>query len=100
MSKPKIRVHRPSGIQGVEKVMALQTVERYCNDHNLSVEKLGKLIFDISDNVAMFMAPSEIIPNGLLDDMTSQPRLVLKIEDADGKLVIKQTEHTAKYIAK
>ena len=100
MSKPTIRVHRPGGIEGVEKAMAIHTVEKYCDDHNLSVEKLGKLIFDVSDNVAMFMAPSEVKPNGLLNDLTSQPRPVLEIEAIDGKLLIRQTEHTAKYIAK
>ena len=99
MSRPSVRVHRPGGIVGVEKTMALRTVEKYCADHGLSVDKLRSLIFDISDNVAMFMAPSEIKPNGLLNDMASQPRLVLAIEDMNGDLHIRQTEYTSKYIA-
>lgn len=98
MSKPTVRVHRPGGIVGVEKTMALRTVEKYCADNGLSLDKLRGLIFDISDNVAMFMAPSDIKPEGLLNDIASQPRLVLAIEDRDGKLNIRQTEHTAKYL--
>lgn len=100
MSRPKVRVHRPGGIVGVEKTMALHSVEKYCTDHNLSVDKLRGLIFDVSDNVAMFMAPSEIKPNGLTADIATQPRLVLAIEDMNGNLHIRQTEHTSKYIAK
>ena len=99
MSKPSVRVHRPGGIVGVEKTMALHTVEKYCAENGLSVDKLRGLIFDISDNVAMFMAPSEVKPNGLLNDMASQPRLVLAIEDMNGNLQIRQTEYTSKYIA-
>lgn len=99
MSKPSVRVHRPGGIVGVEKTMALRTVEQYCAENGLSIDKLNGLIFDISDNVAMFMAPSEIKPNGLLNDMACQPRLVLSIEDKNGSLLIHQTEHTAQYLA-
>ena len=100
MSRLTVRVHRPGGIEGVEKTMALHAVEKYCLDNGLSVDKLRGLIFDISDNVAMFMAPSDIKPNGLLNDMASQPRLVLSIEDMNGNLRIRQTEHTGRYIAK
>lgn len=99
MSRPSVRVHRPGGIVGVEKTMALRTVEEYCANNGLSVDKLRGLIFDISDNVAMFMAPSEVKANGLLNDLTCQPRLVLAIEDMNGKLHIRQTEYTSKYIA-
>ena len=99
MSKPSVRVHRPDGIIGVEKTMAIHTVEKYCADNGLSVDKLRGLIFDISDNVAMFMAPSEIKPDGLLNDIASQPRPVLTIEDMNGNIHIRQTEYTSKYIA-
>lgn len=99
MSRPKVHVHRPGGIVGVQKTMALHSVENYCHENNLSYDKLGKLIYDVSDNVAMFMAPSEIKPNGLTADIASQPRLVLAIEDNNGKLLIRQTEHTSRYLA-
>lgn len=99
MSMPKVRVHRPGGIVGVERTMALRMVEPYCTDNGLSIEKLRGMIFDISDNVAMFMAPSEIKPNGLLNDLETQPKLVLMIEDLNGNLHIGQTEYTTKYLS-
>ena len=98
MSEPIVRIHHREGIVGVEKTLALHTVEAYCAEHGLSMDKLKSLIFDISDNVAMFMAPSGIMPNGLVNDIETRPVLVLLIEDLDGVLEIKQTEHTAEYL--
>ena len=100
MSRPKVHVHRPGGIVGVQKIMAMNSVKKYCIENNLSVDKLGGMIYDVSDNVAMFMAPSEIKANGLTADIASQPRLVLAIEDHNGTLRIRPTEHTFKYLAK
>ena len=78
--------------------MALSSAEKYRIENGLSIDKLRTLIFDISDNIAMFLAPGEIKPNGLANDMACQLKPVPEIEDQNGRLNIRQTEHTRPYI--
>lgn len=99
MSKPTVRVHRPRGIEGVEKTIALQAVKPYCQANGLSIAKLGRQIYDVFDDAAAFLAPTGVKPDGLRNDLATQPVPVLIMEGNNGELVIRQTEHTAKYIA-
>ena len=99
MSEPMVRVHRPKGIEGVEKAIALQAVSSYCNANGLSLAKLEHQIFDVFDDSAAFLAPTGIKPDGLRNDLKTQPVPVLIMEGNNGELVIRQTEHTTKYIA-
>ena len=99
VSKPTVRVHRPKGIEGIEKAIALQAVEGYCKANGLSIAKLGHQIFDVFDDSAAFLAPTGIKPDGLRNDLATQPVPVLILEGKNGDLVIRQTEHTAEYIA-
>lgn len=99
MSEPRVRVHHPKGIQGVEKTIALHAVASYCHNNDLSVQKLSEQIYDVYDNIAIFAAPSEAEPDGLRNDMAARPLPVLIVENKNGELDIRQTEHTRKYLA-
>ena len=98
MSAPTIRVHRPDGIQGIEKMIALRAVESYCNHHGLSVEKLKHQIYDVYGDVAVFSAPSNVQPDGLRNDLASRPIPILIMENSGKGLIIRQTEHTVEYL--
>lgn len=98
MGKPSVRVHKPGGIQGVEKLIALHAVSDYCAANGLSIDKLSKLIYDVYFETALFLAPTGVEPNGLLNDIATQPVPVLIIEGKDDDLNIRQTEYTSKYI--
>lgn len=99
MSKPTARVHRPNGIEGVEKAIALQAVAAYCKANGLSLSKLSNQVFDVFDDAAVFVAPTGVAPDGLRNDLATQPVPVLIMEGSGNELVIRQTEHTARYIA-
>lgn len=98
MSMPKVRVHHPNGIQGIEKAIAIQAVKPFCDRNGLSVEKLDRQIYDVYDNMALFLAPSNLKPDGLRNDMASRPIPVLILEKKNDALEIRQTEHTEKYL--
>lgn len=98
MSEPRIRVHRPKGIQGIEKAIALQAVEPFCASNGISVKKLSQQIYDVYDDVAIFSAPSEVKSDGLRNDMAARPVPVLIVERKNETLVIRKTEHTAEYL--
>lgn len=100
MSEPRVRVHRPNGIQGIEKVIALHALDSYCQRNDLSMDKLSNQIYDIYGDVAIFSAPSRIVPDGLRNDMQTLPIPVLIVEYRDNELCVKETEHTREYIAK
>ena len=99
MSEPTVRVQRASGIQGLEKALTLQASREYCKKHGLSEDKLSKQLLHFIDNAAVFVAPSNVEPDGLRNDIATQPLPVLIIEVNDGALVFRQTEYTQKYLA-
>ena len=99
MSKPTVRVQRQSGVQGLEKKLALQASHEYCKNHGLSEDKLRKQLLHFIDDAAIFAAPSNVEPDGLRNDIATQPLPVLIIEVRDGTLVFRQTEYTQKYLA-
>lgn len=98
MSKPLGRVQRASGVQGLEKTITLQAAHEYCQNNGLSMTKLRSQLLHFIDNAAIFAAPSDEKPDGLRNDIATQPLPVLIIEDQDGTLVFHQTEHTQKYL--
>ena len=98
MSKPTVRVQRASGVQGLEKAITLQAAHEYCQNNGLSEAKLRDQLLHFVDNAAIFAAPSNVKPDGLRNDIATQPLPVLIIENQDGTLVFRQTEHTRKYL--
>ena len=98
MSEPK-RVQKRNGVQGIEKEITLQVSKDYCAKNGLSLEKLKNQLLFIFDNSFVFAAPSDIVANGLVNDIASQPLPVLMAEMEDGRIIFHQTEYTRRYIA-
>ena len=82
------------------RTMALNLAKQYCEDNQLSYEKLSKQRFDILYDIASFSQPSDVKPNGLLNDMATMPFPTLVIKTKDDEIVFEQTEYTQKYLAK
>ena len=82
----------------LEKALAIEFLYNYCQKNKLSVTKLKKEIFNLSYNQCGFFHSSDVKPNGLLNDIETQPKPTLIIEYEDGKLTVKETEYTKKIL--
>lgn len=83
----------------LQKALAIEFVRNYCKENKISVDKLNNEIFQLSYNVCVFFHPSDIEPNGLLNDMETLPKTTLIIRYEDEKLFIEQTEYTNEYLS-
>lgn len=83
----------------LQKALAIEFLRDYCNTNKISIEKLNKEMFQLSYNVCAFFHPSDIEPNGLLNDIETLPRTTLVIKYEEEKLFIEQTEYTKKYLS-
>lgn len=81
------------------RAIALEAASRYCLTNQLSVEKLGQQRFEWFGDAAVFAQPSGIKPDGLKNDLETQPKPTLILRLDNGKFHIEQTEHTKKYLA-
>lgn len=81
------------------KAMAFDVATRYCQENGLSVEKLKTQQFTLFADIACFAQPSGVKPEGLVNDIKTQPYPTLILKADDGKLIVEQTEHTHKYLA-
>nr|MDD6335967.1 hypothetical protein [bacterium] len=81
------------------RAMAFDVAARYCRENGLSVEKLRQQRFAFFENTAWFSQPSDVVPDGLLNDIQTIPHPTLIIKLADDKLMVEQTEYTAKDLA-
>jgi hypothetical protein len=82
------------------RTLALNVAKEYCLKNTLSLDKLEKQQFDLIYDSAFFGQPTGVIPNGLCNDLATQPlpTLIIKKDDT-GTLVVEETEHTRKYLA-
>jgi len=83
----------------LQKALAFEVAKEYCIANGLSLDKLIKQRFEIIYSSAIFAQPSDVIPNGLLNDLETQPKPTLIIKNDDTGLVIEQTEYTRKYLS-
>jgi len=83
----------------LQKALAFEVAKDYCITNGLSLDKLNKQRFEIIYSSAVFAQPSDVIPNGLLNDFETRPKPTLIIENDDAGLVIKQTEYTREYLS-
>jgi len=84
--------------QALQKALALQVAKGHCEQNNLSIDKLKEQLFYLVYSSAIFAQPSNVTPNGLLNDLETQPKPTLIIELADNCLKVLETEYTAKYL--
>jgi len=83
----------------IQKVLALEALREYCDENKLSIEKLKEERFELSYNECSFFHPSDIKPEGLLNDKETMPKVTLMLKLEDGQLKIEETEYTKKYLS-
>lgn len=82
----------------LQKALAIAYVTPFCIENNLSLKKLQSQRFILSYNECAFAEPSGVKPNGLFNDAETMPKVTLIIKFEDGKLEIKETEHTKEFL--
>lgn len=80
------------------RVLAFDVASRYCRANGLSIDRLREQRFEWIAGVAFFLQPSHVKPDGLANDIQTQPLPTLVIKNKDGALVVEQTEYTQKYL--
>lgn len=83
----------------LKSALAFEFAKRYCEENGYSVDKLKKQRINCIYNTVIFAQPSDIVPDGLLNDMETIPLPTLILEANAGVLEVKQTEYTQKYLA-
>ena len=95
--KENIRKQRAE--EAMQRLLSLVAAKDYCEKNNLSIEKVEKQLFFFGYDSAIFAQPSDVIPNGLCNDIDTQPKPTLIIRNQDGELIIEETELTRKILA-
>jgi hypothetical protein len=78
------------------------TVEQYCNAHSYDSSKLDGLMFDSGSGSEVYCAyciPSNVVPNGLMNDLATQPTPILFVIQKGNNLVVEETEYTKSFFA-
>lgn len=83
----------------LQRALAIQFVHDYCKENNLSLNKLKEEQFYIMYNECLFAHPSNIEPDGLLNDMETIPKVTLVIKHENDILFIEQTEYTNEFLS-
>ena len=81
-----------------QKALAREFAIGYCRQKGLSIEKLLKQRIDLIPNSIVFSQPSNIKPQGLVNDMATMPMPTLIINFHGGDLSIEETEHTKEFL--
>lgn len=93
------RINKKEIENKLQKALAIEYLRNYCKENKISIEKLNNEIFQLSYNECGFFHPSNIEPNGLLNDMETLPKATLVIRYENGELFIEQTEYTKEYLS-
>lgn len=81
-----------------QKALAIEYVKNFCMKHNLSLSKLQTQRFVLSGNECAFAQPSDVKPNGLINDGDTMPKVTLVIKFENGQLKIEETEYTKVFL--
>lgn len=84
--------------QALQRALATEFAKDYCRKNGLSVNKLAQQRFSIISGSAYFLQPSNVIPNGLMNDRETMPTPTLVIHLENGHLKVEPTEHTTQYL--
>lgn len=84
----------------LQKALAIAYVTPFCLENNLSLEKLQSQRFILSCNECAFAQPSDVKPNGLVNDAETMPKVTLIVRCEDGQLKIEETEYTMEFLKK
>lgn len=80
------------------KILSLEVAKPYCDSHALSFEKLKNQRFALIYGSIYFSQPSDVIPDGLRNDMETMPKPTLVIKNENDCIVIEETEYTRQYL--
>ena len=83
----------------LQKELAIGYLQNYCKQNKLSLEKLKNEMFQLSYNQCGFFHPSDVVPDGLVNDVDTLPKTTLVIKYEDGGLVIEQTNYTKEFLS-
>lgn len=83
----------------LQRALAIQFVQGYCKENNLSLNKLKEEQFYLMYNECLFAHSSDIEPDGLLNDMETIPKVTLVIKHENNILFIEQTEYTKEFLS-
>jgi hypothetical protein len=81
----------------IEKKQAMAAAEEFCRANGLAVSKLHNAYSQIISDKLYFAVFPDIKPSGLLNDIETQPVLVLVVH---GDYIVTKTEYTEKYLGK
>ena len=79
--------------------LAFEIARGYCERNGLSVDKLRRQRFELIYDQAIFAQPGEAKPNGLINDLETQPKATLIIQCSEDRISVQETEYTRKYLA-
>lgn len=72
----------------------------YCEEKGYSIESLKRLdYFGHSSNLGLFGIKSKVIPDGLMNDLATQPTPILGVilDDSGSDFRVEETEYTKDY---
>ena len=82
----------------IQRALALAYAKPFCKEKGFSFEKLEKQRFIAMQESVIFAAPSNVKPDGLRNDIETQPIPTLLVKLKDGKIVCEATEHAEKHL--
>ena len=81
------------------RVIVESYVKPFCQANNLSPEKLSAQKFEIIADTIIFAQPTDVKPDGLRNDIDTQPKPTLVLQlNSNGEIQIETTECTEKYL--
>jgi hypothetical protein len=85
--------------QRIRKTEVHLLLQSYCLEKNYALSQLEKLTFGRVSSFAYYAIPSKVRPDGLMNDIETQPTpILLAIKNGDS-FDIRETEYTRPYFA-
>ena len=94
----KESVARMQSEHALHRAMAVELARDYCKNHGYNPLKLQTQRYFELPSCVCFAQPRGVAPDGLRNDIATQPLPTLVIRFADGRLIFETTEHTDKYL--
>lgn len=85
--------------QNLRKAMAIELAKAYCAKLGYNPEKVNSQRYCELPGCVLFAQPSGIKPDGLKNDIATQPLPTLILKTVNGALAFETTEHTKKYLS-
>jgi hypothetical protein len=86
----------------LQKSDVQSAVENYCNAHSYALSRLEELQFDSflgSVSFCSYSIPSDVVPDGLMNDLATQPTPILLIIRDGDSFVVEETKYTKPFFS-